>query len=57
MLRILDEEVFPVSGFLAPVDAPPVVNSVKAGAAVPVKFSLGGDHASRSLLPAIPAHS
>jgi hypothetical protein len=38
-----DQEVFPFSGFLAPVDAPPVVNSVKAGAAVPVKFSLGGD--------------
>ncbi len=31
------------SGFTAPVDAWPVTNSMKAGAAVPVKFSLGGD--------------
>jgi hypothetical protein len=30
-------------GFFAPVDAPPTVNLLKAGAAVPVKFSLGGD--------------
>jgi hypothetical protein len=35
--------VFPFSGFAAPVDGPPVVNALKAGAAVPVKFSLGGD--------------
>lgn len=30
-------------GFLRPVDPLPTVNTVKAGAAVPVKFSLGGD--------------
>jgi uncharacterized membrane protein len=30
-------------GFLRPVDNPPAVNSVKAGSAVPMKFSLGGD--------------
>lgn len=30
-------------GFRSPVDARPTLNSVKAGAAVPVKFSLGGD--------------
>jgi hypothetical protein len=30
------------SGFKAPVEDRPVVNSVKAGSAVPVKFSLGG---------------
>jgi hypothetical protein len=29
-------------GFLSPVDNPPVVNLVKAGRAVPIKFSLGG---------------
>ena len=31
------------SGFMAPVDSPPTVNTVKAGAAVPVKFSVNGD--------------
>ncbi len=31
------------SGFFAPVDALPVLNQVKAGKAIPVKFSLGGD--------------
>jgi len=38
-----DQEIFPFSGFLAPVDATPVINRVRAGAAVPVKFSLGRD--------------
>jgi hypothetical protein len=32
------------SGFFQPVDNGGVVNSVKAGQAVPVKFSLNGDH-------------
>ena len=31
------------SGFSAPVENPPAVNDVKAGSAVPVKFSLGAD--------------
>jgi hypothetical protein len=30
-------------GFAAPVNAPPIVNTLKAGAGVPVKFSLGGN--------------
>jgi hypothetical protein len=34
---------YPFTGFFSPVDVAPIVNSVKAGAAVPVKFSLGGD--------------
>jgi hypothetical protein len=34
---------YPFSDFFVPVDNPPVINSVKAGQAVPVKFSLGGD--------------
>jgi hypothetical protein len=34
---------FSFGGFRPPVDPPPALNSVKAGAAVPVKFSLGGD--------------
>jgi hypothetical protein len=31
------------TGFFAPVDNLPVLNAVKAGQAIPVKFSLGGD--------------
>ena len=34
---------FSFRGFFSPVDNDPVVNKLKAGAAVPVKFSLGGD--------------
>ena len=34
---------FPFTGFLQPVDNPPTVNVVKAGSAIPVQFSLGGD--------------
>lgn len=31
------------SGFFSPVDDPPVVNSAKAGSAIPIRFGLGGD--------------
>ena len=34
----------PFGGFFQPVEDPPKVNTVKAGRAVPVKFTLGGDH-------------
>jgi hypothetical protein len=34
---------FSFGGFLAPVNNAPTVNVAKAGAAIPVKFSLGGD--------------
>jgi hypothetical protein len=34
---------YPFSGFFAPVDNRPTLNTVNAGSAVPVKFSLGGD--------------
>jgi len=37
-------QTFTFTGFFSPVDNAPVVNRVKAGSAVPVKFSLGGDH-------------
>ena len=33
---------YPFTGFFQPVDNPPTKNVVKAGAAVPVKFNLGG---------------
>jgi hypothetical protein len=35
--------VYPFGGFFSPVDNPPTVNTVQAGSAVPIKFSLGGD--------------
>ncbi len=35
--------LFNWTGFFAPIDNPPAINLVKAGSAVPVKFSLNGD--------------
>jgi hypothetical protein len=35
--------VYDFKGFLQPIDMNGVVNSMKAGSAVPIKFSLGGD--------------
>lgn len=35
--------LFNFTGFFSPVDNPPLVNTMKAGSAVPVKFSLGGN--------------
>ncbi len=35
--------IFDFTGFFPPIDNPPIVNSVKAGGTVPVKFSLNGD--------------
>jgi uncharacterized repeat protein (TIGR01451 family) len=37
-------QTFTFTGFFSPVDNAPVFNRVKAGSAVPIKFSLGGDH-------------
>ncbi|MCB9079650.1 MAG: PxKF domain-containing protein [Anaerolineaceae bacterium] len=35
--------IYDFNGFSPPVDNPPILNAVKAGNAVPVKFSLSGD--------------
>ena len=35
--------VYDFDGFFGPVDNPDVLNRVRAGSAIPVKFSLGGD--------------
>jgi len=39
----VEPPTYAFGGFLQPVDPLPTLNALKAGAAVPVKFSLGGD--------------
>ncbi len=46
---------YALSGPMQPVDAAPVVNTMKAGTAVPVKFSLGGDFGLDVLAEGFPA--
>lgn len=46
---------FDFDGFFAPIANLPTVNRVKAGQAVPVKFSLGGDHGLDIFAPGYPA--
>lgn len=45
---------FTFGGFAAPVSPPPILNSVNAGAAVPVKFSLNGDRGLDIFAPGYP---
>src|SRR5262245_21552892 len=40
---VLFGPLYPFGGFLSPIAAPPALNAVKAGSAVPVKFTLGGN--------------
>jgi hypothetical protein len=40
----LFEKAYTFAGFFQPVDNPPTRNVAKAGSAVPIKFSLNGDH-------------
>lgn len=42
------------TGFAQPVDNPPTVNTVRAGSAVPLKFSLAGDKGLAVLAPGFP---
>jgi predicted extracellular nuclease len=42
------------TGFLQPVDNPPVLNTVKAGQGIPVKFSLSGNQGLGVLAPGYP---
>jgi uncharacterized protein (UPF0333 family) len=46
---------WPFSGFFPPIGNVPSVNTVQAGSAVPVKFSLGGDRGLGILAPDSPA--
>jgi len=45
---------YPFRGFLSPVDTLPMVNTVKAGSSVPVKFSLGGNRGLNVLATGYP---
>lgn len=47
--------VYNFTGFFSPVSNPPVVNEVKAGQGVPVKFSLGGNQGLNILFAGYPA--
>jgi hypothetical protein len=51
------EEVLPFSfrGFFNPVDNDPVVKRVKAGAGIPIKFSLGGNQGLNIFQTGFPA--
>lgn len=46
---------FQFSGFFPPVDNPPTINAVNGGRAVPVKFTLGGNHGLDILAAGYPA--
>jgi PKD repeat protein len=46
---------FQFNGFFQPVDNPPTRNIAKAGSAIPVKFSLGGDYGLGILAAGYPA--
>lgn len=46
--------IFNWTGFFQPVDNLPTLNSVKAGQAIPVKFSLGGDQGLGIFAPGYP---
>ena len=52
---ILSLEGYPFQGFFAPLDHEPVVNVVRAGRAVPVKFSLEGDRGLDLFQPSSPS--
>jgi CSLREA domain-containing protein len=45
---------FAFTGFLAPLNNPPTVNTVRGGQAVPVKFSLGGNQGLNIFAPGYP---
>lgn len=42
--QLIEVPAYDFSGFFAPVDQAPIVNKMKAGQTVPMKFSLGADY-------------
>jgi hypothetical protein len=53
-LAVLTSSNFNFSGFFPPISDPPKWNTVRAGRAIPVKFSLGGDQVTTSPPPRHP---
>ena len=51
----VEPPVYNFQGFFAPVQADPVLNVVKAGSSVPLKFSLGGDQGLKCIAAGYPA--
>ena len=49
--------IYSFTGFFSPVENLPTANIVSAGSAIPVKFSLGGDHGLSIFDPGFPASS
>jgi len=47
--------VYDFAGFFQPVDNPPIINTVKAGSAIPVKFSLKGNQGMAIFVENYPA--
>lgn len=54
-VEIVVSPPWPFEGFFAPVENPGSVNTVKAGSAVPLKFSLGGDRGLEIFAAGMPA--
>jgi len=52
---LIQNVIYNFTGFFAPVDNPPMYNRLKAGSAVPVKFSLSGDKGLNILAGGSPA--
>jgi hypothetical protein len=51
---LFDRDKFPFVGFFDPIANGTVVNAAKAGSAIPVKFSLGGDRGLNIFAPGFP---
>jgi hypothetical protein len=47
--------IYDFGGFYPPVEPAPALNEARAGSAVPLKFSLAGDHGPDAIAPGFPA--
>jgi uncharacterized repeat protein (TIGR01451 family) len=54
-VRTVEVSPYNFTGFFAPIDNPPAFNEMKAGAAAPVKFSLGGNQGLNIFAAASPS--